>query len=511
MDGIVCGALGLVNVSCLASWLVQWQPLVGERGVTPAVAYVRQARTASGLDAEPQLSWRRVPDRKELLALRRFASLFVLTGASDTAMRVAIAIGFVASVALFWGWAPSLACLVFAAVWASISNVSAPWTSLQFESMLVETNVAFGLGYAFAWVAPSAWVIMLRWLVVRLMVAAGAGKLAGGDAAWRARTPEVSAMRWHYLTQPLPNRLSRYFHRLPLWWHQLETRLTFVFEGPLMLLALLPQPLLRGAAFLGNLGFQLAIALTGNYGFLHSAVLVMSLAIVTEAGSTAVAPWCDALSLRLAESSQAAVASAAAQTDGGSHFAVERAVAWLMPSWATALQTWWRLWSGAGPGTDAVTAAATAAAAASATSPVFMYQLCPVQHTSLLSPARLLQHCTWEALRSQAAAIFTSAAALLHAAAGKWPVEAASTLLAISSVVAILLGMALWTAAWLAAWAVAAAYIALSCVPFAGNFEGLVDIAEPLPLWDRLVSWCSRFERWRAIGSYNLFVGMTRL
>lgn len=504
MDGIVCGALGLVNVSCLASWLVQWQPLVGERGVTPAAAYVKQARTASGLNAEPQLSWRRLPDRKELSALRRFASLFVLTGASDAAMRTAIGIGFAASIALFMGWAPTLACLVFGAVWASIANVSAPWTSLQFESMLVETNVAFGLGYAFAWAAPSAWVIMMRWLIVRLMVAAGAGKLAGGDAAWRARTPEVSAMRWHYLTQPLPNRLSRFFHRQPLWWHQLETRLTFLFEGPLMLLGLLPQPLLRGGAFLGNLGFQLAIALTGNYGFLHSAVLVMSLAIVTEAGSSAVAPWCGALAAHTAAATGSASASASGTV---TQSLIMRALDWLTPSWATAVQSWWRLATATGWAADP----AIAAAAASATSPIFMHQLCPVQHTALLSPARLLQYCSWGALRSHFASILTSAGALLHAASGTWPMEAAATLLAISSVIAVILGMALWAASWVAGWTVAAAYIALSCVPFAGNFEGLVDISEPLPLWDRLVSWCARVERWRAIGSYNLFVGMTRL
>lgn len=504
MDGLVCGALGLVNVSCLASWLVQWQPLVGERGVTPAAAYVKQARTASGLDAEPQLSWRRLPDRKELSALRRFASLFLLTGASDTAMRAAIGIGFAASFCLFMGWAPSFACLVFGAVWASIANVSAPWTSLQFESMLVETNVAFGLGYAFSWAAPSAWVIMLRWLIVRLMVAAGAGKLAGGDAAWRARTPEVSAMRWHYLTQPLPNRLSRFFHKQPLWWHQLETRLTFLFEGPLILLGLLPQPLLRGVAFLGNLGFQLAIALTGNYGFLHSAVLVMSLGMITEAGSSAVAPWCNALAAHI----QAAAASASS-SQGLTHSLLIHATNWLTPAWATALQSWWRLSTGSGSGWGADPAIADAAGSAAA--PIFMHQLCPAQHTALLSPARLLQNCSWGALSSHIASIFTSAGALLHAASGTWPAHTTAMLLAVSSVIAVIVGLALWAAAWVAGWAAAVAYIALSCVPFAGNFEGLVDVTEPLPMWDRLVSWCARVERWRAIGSYNLFVGMTRL
>src|SRR5262249_60799278 len=52
---------------------------------------------------------------------------------------------------------------------------------------------------------------LLRWLLFRLMFLSGAVKLASGDAAWR----NLSALRFHYWTQPLPTWTSYYANLLP--------------------------------------------------------------------------------------------------------------------------------------------------------------------------------------------------------------------------------------------------------------------------------------------------------
>ena len=55
-------------------------------------------------------------------------------------------------------------------------------------------------------------VWLFRWLVFRLMFFSGVVKLLSGDPTWR----DLTAMRFHYETQPLPTPLAWYMHQLPL-------------------------------------------------------------------------------------------------------------------------------------------------------------------------------------------------------------------------------------------------------------------------------------------------------
>jgi len=194
-------------------------------------------------------------------------------------------VGAVGALLLATRAAPVVGALLFAAVWGSFTTVAQPWMGLQFETLLIESNAVFGASYAFAGVAPWLWVYSMRWLVMRLMLGAGAGKLGGGDPAWRCDGP--SAMAFHYLTQPLPNALSRAAHALPGWWHDLETRATFVVEGPLALTFFAASRTLRWVGFAGTAAFNAVIAATGSYGHLHVLTLVDALAVLAEPGACA--------------------------------------------------------------------------------------------------------------------------------------------------------------------------------------------------------------------------------
>jgi hypothetical protein len=268
-------------------------------------------------------------------ALEVAPSVFMLTGASDWALQAGFAVGFAAAVLLILHVAPTMAAAVFAvshrlsisgstavvvfiaatvncsvrragcatappttgstptlpalalllsprfatqAVYCSFSVVGNPWMGLQFEPMLIEVNAVFAATYAFAGAAPAVWVLCLRWLTFRLMLAAGAGKLSSGDPAWRRGT----AMVYHYETQPLPNGLSRFMHRLSARAHWYETVATFGPEGLVPLVCFWAGPTLRRIGFLITAAFNVAIGVTGNYGHLHMLAICFALSLVLE-------------------------------------------------------------------------------------------------------------------------------------------------------------------------------------------------------------------------------------
>jgi len=105
------------------------------------------------------------------------------------------------------------------------------------------------------------------------MFSSGAVKLLSGDEAWRGLT----ALRFHYETQPLPTRLAWYAHQLPGWFHSLSTVVMFGVELLAPLLIFGPRRLrLGGGAAIAAL--QVLIAATGNYGFFN--LLTLALCVV---------------------------------------------------------------------------------------------------------------------------------------------------------------------------------------------------------------------------------------
>ena len=101
------------------------------------------------------------------------------------------------------------------ALYFSIVTVGQTWYSFGWESQLLETGFlamfmvpVFSLR-RFAPLSPTPWVAVWgnRWLLLRIMIGAGAIKLRG-DKCWR----DLTCMNYHYQTQPVPNPISIYFH-----------------------------------------------------------------------------------------------------------------------------------------------------------------------------------------------------------------------------------------------------------------------------------------------------------
>ena len=102
---------------------------------------------------------------------------------------------------------------------------------------------------------------LFRWLLFRLMFMSGLVKLLSGDAAWR----NLTALGYHYETQPLPTPLAWYMFQLPGWFQKASTAVVFLTELLVPLLIFAPARLRQIAAYL-LIGLQVLILLTGLRG-----------------------------------------------------------------------------------------------------------------------------------------------------------------------------------------------------------------------------------------------------
>src|SRR2546422_859168 len=117
--------------------------------------------------------------------------------------------------------------------------------------------------------APDAALPGLAWL------GAGLIKLRG-DPCWR----DLTCLDYHYLTQPIPNPLSRWFHFHPPVVHKLEVLYNHFVELVACWFALAPDRLrrVRLGGGVAMLAFQVSLILSGNLSFLNHLTIVPILA-----------------------------------------------------------------------------------------------------------------------------------------------------------------------------------------------------------------------------------------
>lgn len=127
--------------------------------------------------------------------------------------------------------------------------------------------------------SPAASTYGYRWLLSRLYLGAGAVKLLSCDSSWR----NLSAVHWHFQSQPLPNPIGAgaYLH-LPEGIGQVITLAVLVLEmaAPFMFLA--PSQGIRRVAFVLNILLMVGIALFGNFGPLQAVLIVFGFALLDD-------------------------------------------------------------------------------------------------------------------------------------------------------------------------------------------------------------------------------------
>jgi hypothetical protein len=115
-------------------------------------------------------------------------------------------------------------------------------------------------------------------LLFRLVFRSAYVKLASGDPTWA----DLSALTYHYWTQPLPNVFAWYANLLPGWFQKLSGVLMFIIEFGAPFFIWIPRPWARRAAA-GSIAVLMAlIALTGSYGFFNLLTIVLCVPLLDD-------------------------------------------------------------------------------------------------------------------------------------------------------------------------------------------------------------------------------------
>ncbi|HKZ95918.1 MAG TPA: lipase maturation factor family protein [Hyphomicrobiaceae bacterium] len=243
--------LGAIYVAALGSLGVQVLGLVGHDGILPLGDYLGAARQGWGAAAY----W-------------RLPTLFWLNS-SDAALIAGALLGVVLGGLVAAGiWArPALVGLFV--LYLSFVYAGQLFMNFQWDLLLLET----GFLAIFLTTGSRIVVWLYRWLLFRYLFLAGAAKLLSGDPSWRTLT----ALDFHFWTQPLPTPLAWYGAQLPHWVLAGATAAAIVIEIGVAFLIFLPRRPRAVAAWCVLL-FQLLILLTGNYNFFN--LLTMALCVL---------------------------------------------------------------------------------------------------------------------------------------------------------------------------------------------------------------------------------------
>ena len=258
--------LGCIYLIAFLSLWVQIHGLVGSNGILPASEYlaaVRQQIGPEGYYFLPTLFW---------------------LHPSDAFLHFLCAGGVVLSLALIAGFFPPMTLAGLWVFYLSLVTVGQVFLSFQWDVLLLEVGllaiffaplqIRETLSRAAALSVPFLW--LLRWLLFRLMFASGFVKLAS-DEVWR----NLTALNFHYETQPLPTWIGWYAHQLPEWFQKISVIGMFAVELVIPFLIFAPRRL-RTAGCIGLVGLQLLILLTGNYCFFNLLTIALCLLLIDD-------------------------------------------------------------------------------------------------------------------------------------------------------------------------------------------------------------------------------------
>lgn len=246
--------LGLIYFIAFTSFGLQASGLIGTHGILPFPEFLNALREAAG-----RAAWRLAPS---LLWLRP-------TDGALAACWIAGAVFALAAIFAPWKRTALAGCLIF---WLSVCSVGQDFLSFQWDILLSEA----GFLAIFADRSPVR-IWLFRWLAFRLIFFSGVVKLTSGDPAWR----DLTAMHYHYETQPLPNPLSWFVYQQPMWAAKMQTAFTFVAELAVPFLFFGPRRA-RYAGALITTALQVMILATGNFTFFNFLAIAICLWLVIE-------------------------------------------------------------------------------------------------------------------------------------------------------------------------------------------------------------------------------------
>lgn len=241
--------LALIYAIAFGSLTVQVTGLLGGRGILPVADYLKAvAENAGGLRFYfvPTVFW---------------------MNASDGALLGVCWAGVAIAALVLVGFFERAGLAILFVLYLSLSAAGQEFLSFQWDALLIEAGfLAIFLG------SMRTVVWLFRWLLFRLMFLSGAVKLLSHDKTWR----NLTALDYHYWTQPLPNRISWYMAQLPLSFQKMSTGLVLSVELVIPFLIFAPRRIRKFGAWC-LLFLQVLIFLTGNYTFFNLLAMAMCL------------------------------------------------------------------------------------------------------------------------------------------------------------------------------------------------------------------------------------------
>jgi len=265
--------LALIYLAAFASLAMQVHGLIGHEGIAPAdrliaagQQYVKEHHV--GVVARvwdmPTVAW---------------------LGAGDRALTWMCGSGMALSVTLLFGIAPAPVLFLLWLEYLSLCTIGAPFLDFQWDLLLLET------GFLAIFLAPLQWfekprrqpgpsraaIWLLRWLIFRLMLESGCVKLMSGDTAWW----DLSALKYHFQTQPLPTWLAWHASHLSAGWLRAAKAGMFLIElaGPALIFAGRRFRLMAAGLFAF---LQAVILLTGNYTFFNWLTILLCVPLLDD-------------------------------------------------------------------------------------------------------------------------------------------------------------------------------------------------------------------------------------
>ncbi|HWM23869.1 MAG TPA: lipase maturation factor family protein [Chthoniobacterales bacterium] len=261
-------SLGCVYLIAFLSLWMQVDGLIGEKGILPVAEFLPAARAHLGGNAPfvlPTLCWLNASN----------AFLHFLCGA-----------GAVLSVLLIAGFLPVISLVLLFVSYLSLTIAGQTFLSFQWDILLLET------GFLAIFFAPFRWRpgekrdkpfsplghFLLKLLLFKLMLMSGVVKLTSGDDSWW----NLTALDYHYWTQPLPTVFGWWAHQAPASFGKLSTFFVLFVECVVPFFIWAPRRVRHLACALFVM-LQLLIALTGNYCFFNLLTIALCLLLIDDA------------------------------------------------------------------------------------------------------------------------------------------------------------------------------------------------------------------------------------
>lgn len=238
--------LALIYFSAFASLTIQITGLVGENGVLPLGRFLTAAKDAFGTSAYhllPNIFW---------------------FNHSDPGLQLLGLTGMFFSCLLFFNKIPKTALVILYCTYLSFYYAGQIFMSYQWDVMLLEVGFLTIFLVMFLGKHEKIIIWLYRFLIFKFMLMSGLVKLFSGDKSWDSLT----ALKFHFETQPLPTPLAWHAHQLPEIFLIVATGLTLFIELilPFFIFNFRRLRILAGIIFIL---FQSTIILTGNYNFFN--------------------------------------------------------------------------------------------------------------------------------------------------------------------------------------------------------------------------------------------------